>query len=68
MPKEKGILVERSVKITVKKKLKIWFLPLLINDFLIDKVVKLISDRLDTKLRKMINKNLNIIRTNIGEN
>ena len=67
-PKEQGILIERSVKITVRERFKIWFLPLLINDFLIDKVVKLISDRLDKKIRQMINKNLNIIRINIGEN
>ena len=67
-PKERGILIERSVKITVRERLKIWFLPLLINDFLIDKVVKLISDRLDRKLKKLMYKNLNIVRTNIGDN
>lgn len=67
-PKEQGILIERSVKITIRDRLKIWFLPLLINDFLIDKVVKLISDRLDRKLKKLMYKNLNIVKKNIGDN
>lgn len=67
-PKDRGILINRIVKITVRERLKIWFLPLLINDFLIDKVVKLISDRLDKKLKKLMYKNLNLVRTNIGDN
>ena len=65
-PKEEGIMLKRCVKISVREKLKIWFLPLLINDFLIDKVLKLICDRLDRKLKKMINKNMDISKTNIS--
>ena len=65
-PDQKGIILERSVKISVRESFKIWFMPLLINDFLIDKVVKLISDRLDRKLKKMIINN-NISKINIGE-
>ena len=64
-PYKEGIMLERSVKISVRERLKIWFMPLLVNDFLIDKVVKIISSRLDKKLIKMINKNTNDIKTNI---